>query len=179
LLNLYPINQDILYVLDTQLDPETGEISEIGIKQLDELYENLEDRALAIAVAIKELLASRDAIKRVVEERTRVADTLSRRADALARQLDAELDEHRPDYKSKGRTIYASNEYAEVTWAKSQTFGVDDISSLPVLAVRLKPNPPPAIDKKAATALAKGYYEKHGKWPKWGHVNSHVKLKIK
>lgn len=110
-MKLYEISNEYQAVLSTV--NEDGEITEESIKFLDELKENFETKAIAVASYIKNLEAENEAISQAIEGMKKRKESLSKKVESLTDYLQYNL----------------------------QTLSINEINSSPYFKIKLKQCP--------------------------------------
>lgn len=145
-MNLWEIAEEIERTFAQAVDPETGEINEEYMKQLDELEMQRDQKVENIACFIKNLRADAAALKAekdALQKRQKAAEA---KAESLTRYLSSFL---------AGAKF--SSPKASVTWRKTTRVEMDpgvSVYDIDTQYIRLKE---PELDKtKAAAALKAG-----------------------
>ena len=143
-MDLYEIDYAIEQTFARAVDPETGEINEEYMKQLDELEMQRDQKVENIACFIKNLRADAAALKAekdALQKRQKAAET---KAESLTRYLSAFL---------AGAKF--SSPKASVTWRKTTRVEMDpgvSVYDIDTKYIRLKE---PELDKTMAAAALK------------------------
>lgn len=142
-MRLFEIPEAIEYVLATEVDRETGEITDDTLAKLDELEMKLDEKALAVAAYLKGERAEAAAVKDQADKLAQRARRHANRAD----RLESYLATHLPE----GREL--SDATSEIKWRKSTAVDVLDVDCLPESLVTLKTTSSP--DKREIAKLLK------------------------
>lgn len=91
-MNLYEISNEYQALLDDRYDPDTGEFLQPALGRIDEIAEQLEDKAIAVASYIKNLEAEREAIEKAKKNMAERESRLDKRADYLSQYLQSNME---------------------------------------------------------------------------------------
>ena len=127
--NLFEISGDIEWLINNAVDPETGEIAEDYIEQLEALEMARDEKVENIGCWIKNLNADAAALKEEAKNMNERAKRAERKADGLKRYLEAAL--HGEKFQSTRCAI---------SWRRSTSVEVDEaeLPDLPEQYVRRK-----------------------------------------
>lgn len=130
-MRLYEIDRRIREILETEVDPETGEISERAAAELDALEVARERKLEALALVVLELEGDAEAIrkeeKRLEERRRRIERRVERLKDYIRQHLVV------------GETI--EGELVSIRWRRAKAVEVHDLDRLPESCVRIRRDP--------------------------------------
>lgn len=91
-MKLYEIAEAVQLILTSEVDPETGEITELGLQQLEALDLAKEKKALAVAHYILGERAEAAAVKSEADRLAQRAKVIANRAGRMERYLATHLD---------------------------------------------------------------------------------------
>ena len=137
-MNLFELNAEIEKAVLESIDPETGEVD---ADKLEELTLQREQKVENIACWIKNLVSDAKALKdekKALEERIKAKES---RAESLKAYLESVLD---------GQRFETSK--CAVSFRKTQSVNISDLSAIPADYLRLKPA---KADKTAIKAAIK------------------------
>jgi len=106
-------------------DPETGTITDTGVKALGELEDDAKDTGLEIATYIKGLIAEADCVKSELEKLKTREKGLRNRADSLKVYLKIHLERSgfAKQRLADGRTV--------ITWSSSASASIESETAIP------------------------------------------------
>ena len=128
-MKLYEISDAIERVLAEYVDPETGEITDEGIEQLEKLELDRKEKALAVAAYLKGERAEAEAIGAEVKRLAQRQKTHERRAQRLE------------DYLAWAGVVPGEkleDARSAISWRKSTRVLVENVEALPEEFVRTK-----------------------------------------
>ena len=127
--NLFEIRGDIEWIMNNAIDPETGEIAEEYIEQLETLELERSEKIENIGCYIKNLASDAEALKAEAKVMTERAKRAERLADSLKRYLTAALD---------GEKFNSTR--CAISWRRSVSVEIDEaeIPELPEQYIRTK-----------------------------------------
>lgn len=138
-LSLWQINEKIEQIIAEGVDPETGEISDEALAELEAMELTRQEKAINWGLYIKGEIAEGEAVQRQADALALRAKGHKARAERLRDRLERLLEageKFRDDRVSIG-------------WRKSSAVQIDDAALIPAEYIRQKPPPPPEPDKKA------------------------------
>lgn len=154
-MTLYEINHDIeetLNLLLASMNPETGEVDEVYVHQLEDLNVQRDEKLESIGCYIKNLEAEAEAIKKEEEALKQRRETAERKANSLAQYITEMLGGEK---WSCPRVAFSFRKSEQVTT-------VDDLELIPdeycVIKTERK------VDKKKIKEAIKAGVEVRGAW---------------
>jgi hypothetical protein len=140
---LFDVADAIERILAQECDPETGEITERTLEQLDALEGHRDRIALDVAAYLKGERCEAEKIQRVADELSARAKGHRDRAERLLEYI--------------GRIVPAGDklkdERVTISWSPSSFTAVDDAKLVPADYWRQPPPPPPQLDKVILLAV--------------------------
>ena len=147
-LTLFEIEASIRELVDDAVDPETGEINEDALANLEALELKREDKLLGYAAVWKELDAERVGIEYALSGlRARIL-----RAVRRMEFLEAVLEEALPHRKG----VVLKDSRSQISYTRSERTEPGVVLKLPRKLLRFPPVPPAAPDKAAIKAALQG-----------------------
>lgn len=143
-MKLFEIPEAIEFLLATEVDRETGEITDETLAKLDELEMALDKKALAVAAYLKGELAEADAVLHQAEILTKRAKSHKARATRLVSYLESHL--------PTGRELRDST--SQIKWRKTTTVVIENEAAIPddYLNVKISQTPDKNYIKKRIKA---------------------------
>lgn len=120
-MKLYEIDNLIENVLQTEIDPETGEITEHGMTLLGDLEIEREKKFMGLVYAYKNIDSDSEAIKAEIDRLREKKKIKDNKAESIKRFLKANVPE--------GEKI--EDGVAKIGWRKSKSVSVENIDILP------------------------------------------------
>ena len=114
--NIFKLNETILSIIDMGTDPETGEISEAALLEVEKLEMDKLVKYESIALLFKNLKSFSDRIKEESKVLAERAKSYESKADRIKYFLDRQLN---------GQTL--ETESVKVSYRKSETVEIDDM----------------------------------------------------
>ena len=141
-MNLYEIDKSIQEAFEAAVDPETGEIlDEEMVEKFEGLSIDREAKIENICLFIKNLKADAEALKAEKDAFAKRQKAAERKAESLSNYLKGYLD--RKKWKAEdGRAV--------VSWRKSESVSVTDISQIPLTYLTMADPAPNKTEIKAA-----------------------------
>jgi hypothetical protein len=140
---LFDVADAIERILAQECDPETGEITERTLEQLDALEGHRDRIALDVAAYLKGERCEAEKIQRVADELSARAKGHRDRAERLLEYV--------------GRIVPAGDklkdERVTISWSPSSFTAIDDAKLIPEAYWRIPPPPPPELDKRTLLAV--------------------------
>jgi len=137
-LRLFEIHEQIEHIINTGVDPDTGEIGEDALAALEGLELARADKALAIAAYLKGERCEADAVWEQGKRLQERADKHYKRADRLEELIRA--------YVPAGEKL--RDERCEISWRKSTAVEVSNENLIPLDYMRVQTS----VDLKAIGA---------------------------
>jgi hypothetical protein len=163
-MRLFEIDDRIEALLHEGVDPETGEISEECLAELEALEESKRDKLLALACVVRGEEEEAEAVKRVMAGLKSRVERHQRKAESLLEYIKAHAD---PSEKIRDDRV-------ELVWRRSQAVVIDKAAEVPADCLRHKPKPAPEPDKPTIAARLKAGTPVPG-----CHLERRISLKIK
>lgn len=91
-MKLFEISDQYQQVLEEAINVETGEINETALMKLDEIKENVEQKGIAVASCIKNLMAEQEAVKAARSAMAEREKRLEREVDWLKEYLRSNME---------------------------------------------------------------------------------------
>jgi len=119
-ITLYELDRNIEEILDTMIDPETGEVDEEKLKELNELQMGRNEKIESCILFAKSEKADAEAILKEIDNLKARANAKLNRAENTLRYVEASL---------KGEKF--ETDRCAVTYRKSQSVEIVDLDLLP------------------------------------------------
>jgi cell division septum initiation protein DivIVA len=130
-MKLFEISQHIEALLNASVDPETGEIVEAALEELEALEEARGAKALAVAAYALGQEAEAEAIRATAKRLTARAAVHEKHAERLRQYI--------ADHIVEGEKL--SDDRVSISWRKSDAVVIDDETALPDPFWRYKREP--------------------------------------
>lgn len=134
-MTLYEINTELAQLIESSIDPETGEIKEEAFDKLEELQMEWDQKVENIGCFIKNLRADAEALKQEKMNLAKRQQYAENKAERLKKYLDDML---------AGQTY--SSPRVDIKYRKSTQVKCDDITVVPDKYLKVKD---PELDKVA------------------------------
>lgn len=144
-MNLYEIDAQMMVAFEAAIDTETGEVKdEEVLERFEQLQMDRDTKVENVAVFIKNLRAEAAALKAEKDALAKRQKAAENKADSLSKYLAGYLN---------GEAFKSAR--AAVSWRKSESVSVTDISKLPMEYLTFKPAEANKQEIKAALKAGK------------------------